>query len=75
MGFVQGKKVLGYLEEEGVNKSSNIEIFVVICVDIDNWCWVGVLFYLCIGKCLLIKCFEVVVYFKIFELNLFKELW
>lgn len=65
----------GYLEEEGANKSSNIEIFVAIRVDIDNWRWVGVLFYLRIGKRLSIKCFEVVVYFKIFELNLFKESW
>ena len=40
-GFVQGKKVPGYLEEEGANKSSSTETFVSIRVDIDNWQWAG----------------------------------
>lgn len=35
-GFAQGKKVPGYLEEEGANKSSSTETFVAIRVDIDN---------------------------------------
>ncbi|MCT6568472.1 glucose-6-phosphate dehydrogenase, partial [Staphylococcus aureus] len=29
-GFVQGKKVPGYLDEEGANKASNTETFVAI---------------------------------------------
>lgn len=40
----------GYLEEEGANKSSNTETFVAIRVDIDNWRWAGVPFYLRTGK-------------------------
>ena len=63
-GFVQGKKVPGYLEEEGANKSSSTETFVSIRVDIDNWQWAGVPFYLRTGKRLPTKCSEVVVYFK-----------
>jgi len=43
-GFVQGKKVPGYLEEEGANKSSTTESFVSIRVDIDDWRWAGVPF-------------------------------
>lgn len=74
-GFAQGKKVPGYLEEEGANKSSNTETFVAIRVDIDNWRWAGVPFYLRTGKRLPTKCSEVVVYFKTPELNLFKENW
>ena len=74
-GFAQGKKVPGYLEEEGANKSSNTETFVAIRVDIDNWRWTGVPFYLRTGKRLPTKCSEVVVYFKTPELNLFKESW
>lgn len=66
-------KVPGYLEEEGANKSSNTETFVAIRVDIDNWRWAGVPFYLRTGKRLPTKCSEVVVYFKTPELNLFKE--
>ncbi|MEN1933460.1 hypothetical protein P4909_17445 [Escherichia coli] len=69
------KKVPGYLEEEGANKSSNTETFVAIRVDIDNWRWAGVPFYLRTGKRLPTKCSEVVVYFKTPELNLFKESW
>ncbi|STT79853.1 glucose-6-phosphate 1-dehydrogenase [Klebsiella pneumoniae] len=73
--FAQGKKVPGYLEEEGANKTSNTETFVAIRVDIDNWRWAGVPFYLRTGKRLPTKCSEVVVYFKTPELNLFKETW
>ena len=69
------KKVPGYLEEEGANKSSNTETFVAIRVDIDDWRWAGVPFYLRTGKRLPAKCSEVVVYFKNPELNLFKESW
>ncbi len=35
-GFAQGKKVPGYLEEEGANKSSNTETFVAIRVNITG---------------------------------------
>ncbi|MDE1187010.1 MAG: glucose-6-phosphate dehydrogenase [Pantoea sp.] len=72
-GFVQGKKVPGYLEEEGANKQSATETFVAIRVDIDNWRWAGVPFYLRTGKRLPTKCSEVVVYFKNPEMNLFKD--
>ncbi|XEH48705.1 glucose-6-phosphate dehydrogenase [Edwardsiella tarda] len=72
-GFVQGKKVPGYLEEEGANKSSNTETFIAIRADIDNWRWAGVPFYLRTGKRLPNKCSEVVVYFKNPPLNLFSD--
>ncbi|CDG95382.1 glucose-6-phosphate dehydrogenase [Xenorhabdus bovienii str. puntauvense] len=70
-GFVHGKKVPGYLEEEGANKVSKTETFVSIRVDIDDWRWSGVPFYLRTGKRLPAKCSEVVVYFKEPSLNLF----
>ncbi|MDF7680898.1 glucose-6-phosphate dehydrogenase [Enterobacteriaceae bacterium ESL0689] len=72
-GFVQGKKVPGYLNEEGANSTSRTETFVAIRVDIDNWRWADVPFYLRTGKRLPTKCSEVVVYFKTPELNLFKD--
>ncbi|MGV3344429.1 glucose-6-phosphate dehydrogenase [Enterobacteriaceae bacterium LUAb1] len=74
-GFVQGKKVPGYLEEEDANKSSSTETFVSIRADIDNWRWAGVPFYLRTGKRLPTKCSEVVVYFKKPEMNLFTDSW
>ncbi|MBN0848477.1 glucose-6-phosphate dehydrogenase, partial [Pseudomonas aeruginosa] len=48
--FAQGKKVPGYLEEEGANKTRTTEPFVAIRVDIDNWRGAGVPFYLRTGK-------------------------
>jgi glucose-6-phosphate 1-dehydrogenase len=72
-GFVQGQKVPGYLEEDGANKSSHTETFVAIRVDIDNWQWAGVPFYLRTGKRLPAKTSEVVVYFKNPSMNLFRD--
>lgn len=65
----------GYLEEEGANKSSNAETFVAIRVDIDNWRWAGVPFYLRTGKRLPTKCSGSRGLFQNTELNLFKESW
>jgi len=72
-GFVTGKPVPGYLEEEDARPNSKTETFVAIKVDIDNWRWAGVPFYLRTGKRLPTKCSEVVVYFKTPELNLFGD--
>ncbi|AKC60014.1 Glucose-6-phosphate 1-dehydrogenase [Blochmannia endosymbiont of Polyrhachis (Hedomyrma) turneri] len=58
------RKVPGYLEESGANKHSITETFVAIRVDIDNWRWAGVPFYLRTGKRLPTKSSEVVVVFK-----------
>ncbi|MGP1871470.1 MAG: glucose-6-phosphate dehydrogenase [Arsenophonus sp.] len=70
-GFIQGKKVVGYLSEKKANKLSKTETFVAIRVDIDNWRWAGVPFYLRTGKRLFSKYSEIVVYFKKPALNIF----
>jgi hypothetical protein len=49
-GFLKGGPVPGYLEEEGGNPRSSTETFVALRVDIDNWRWAGVPFYLRTGK-------------------------
>ncbi|SPP31168.1 Glucose-6-phosphate 1-dehydrogenase [Arsenophonus endosymbiont of Aleurodicus floccissimus] len=72
-GSIRGKKVDGYLAEEGANQSSKAETFVAIRVDIDDWRWAGVPFYLRTGKRLAAKCSEVVVYFKKPALNIFSD--
>lgn len=74
-GFINGKEVPGYLEEGLSKKNSNTETFVAIKVEIDDWKWTGVPFYLRSGKRLPIKCSEIVVYFKKPNLNLFKDSW
>ena len=42
----------GYREAEGVAADSDTETFVALEVEIDNWRWAGVPFYLRTGKCL-----------------------
>lgn len=71
-GIIDGKKVPGYLEEGNIKKS-NTETFVYIKVNIDNWRWQGVPFYLRSGKRLMKKYSEIVIYFKSPILNLFKN--
>ncbi len=72
-GFLHGKAVPGYLEEEGANTASNTESFVALKAEIDNWRWAGVPFYLRTGKRMANKVSEIVVYFKNPSHNLFKE--
>jgi glucose-6-phosphate 1-dehydrogenase len=72
-GFVSGKQVPGYLEEDGARAGSLTETFVAIKVDIDNWRWAGVPFYLRTGKRMPKKHSEVVICFKTQPHNIFHE--
>ncbi|NVK57876.1 MAG: glucose-6-phosphate dehydrogenase [Alteromonadaceae bacterium] len=72
-GFVKGKEVPGYLEEDDANTVSKTETFVAIKAEIDNWRWAGVPFYLRTGKRLPTKVSEVVIYFKRQPHNLFTD--
>ena len=49
-GWIEGEKVPGYREEEGVDPDSNTETFAAIKFFVDNWRWHGVPFYLRTGK-------------------------
>ncbi|HEA54040.1 hypothetical protein LCGC14_1071530 [marine sediment metagenome] len=59
-----GKPVPGYLEEEGANKRSTTETFVALKVEIDNWRWSGVPFYIRTGKRLPEKLSQIIIHFK-----------
>jgi glucose-6-phosphate 1-dehydrogenase len=72
-GYLKGNAVPGYLEEEGANTESTTESFVALRVDIDNWRWAGVPFYLRTGKRMFGKRTEIVVYFKQLPHNIFKD--
>ena len=63
-GFVGGKAVPGYLEEEDARPNSKTETFVAIKVDIDNWRWAGVPFYLRTGKRMSVRDTEIAICFK-----------
>ena len=45
-GTIAGKDVPGYRQEQGVDPHSRTETFVAAKVEIDNWRWAGVPFYL-----------------------------
>ena len=49
-GVVEGRAVPGYQEEEGVHKGSKTETFAAMKLEIENWRWAGVPFYLRTGK-------------------------
>ena len=72
-GFIKGQAVPGYLEEDGGNPKSTTESFVALRVDIDNWRWADVPFYLRTGKRLTTKRSEVVINFKRLPHNIFKD--
>src|SRR6267143_1153243 len=63
-GVVEGKAVPGYRQEPGVNPHSRTETFVAMELQIDNWRWAGVPFYLRTGKRLAKRSTEIVIQFK-----------
>ena len=72
-GYVAGTPVPGYLDEEDARPNSKTETFVAIKVDIDNWRWAGVPFYLRAGKRLGRRVTEIAVVFKRAPQQLFAE--
>ncbi|MFC5312182.1 glucose-6-phosphate dehydrogenase [Azospirillum rugosum] len=63
-GAVDGAAVRGYLEESGIAADSDTETFVALKVELQNWRWTGVPFYLRTGKRLQQKASEIVIQFK-----------
>ncbi|MFW6206254.1 MAG: glucose-6-phosphate dehydrogenase [Gemmatimonadota bacterium] len=49
-GTVDGREVPGYREEAGVDPSSNTETYAALRLQVANWRWQGVPFYLRTGK-------------------------
>jgi glucose-6-phosphate 1-dehydrogenase len=54
----------GYCEEEGVNKASRTPTYAAVRLQVDNWRWQGVPFYLRSGKALKEKLSQVTIEFK-----------
>jgi glucose-6-phosphate 1-dehydrogenase len=63
-GMTGGKKVPGYLEEEGIDPHSATETFAALRFSINNWRWQGVPFYLRSGKRMARRVSEIAVNFK-----------
>jgi glucose-6-phosphate 1-dehydrogenase len=63
-GHAGGEDVPGYLEEEGVPAGSITETYAALRLEVDNWRWAGVPFYLRTGKRLARKITEIAVTLK-----------
>ena len=73
-GLVKDKAVKGYREEERVNPQSSTETFAALRLEIDNWRWAGVPFYIRAGKRLAKRSTEISIQFKQPPQLLFKEI-
>jgi len=63
-GKLGEKALVGYRAESGVNPNSRTETFVSMRLQIDNWRWAGVPFYLRTGKRLAKRSTEIMIQFK-----------
>jgi glucose-6-phosphate 1-dehydrogenase len=72
-GHVHGEVVPGYRSEPDVNPASNTETFVALKLQVDNWRWAGVPFYLRTGKSLAQRATEIVVQFRRTPFVLFRN--
>jgi glucose-6-phosphate 1-dehydrogenase len=59
-----GEHVIGYLQEDGVADDSNTETYAALRLEVDNWRWAGVPFYLRTGKRLARKVTEIAITLK-----------
>ena len=63
-GVIDGKRVPGYRQEPGVNRSSTTETYAGVKFQIENWRWAGVPFYVRTGKRLARNLTEIRVHLK-----------
>ena len=63
-GIVEGQRVAGYRDEERVNPESGTETYAAIRLQIENWRWAGVPFYLRAGKRMKKRATEISIQFK-----------
>ena len=72
-GWVNGTEVPGYRDEPGVRKDSSTETFTAVRVNLDNWRWAGIPFYLRTGKRLPKRTTEIAIQFRRPPLEIFKR--
>ncbi|MEQ1473945.1 MAG: glucose-6-phosphate dehydrogenase, partial [Candidatus Acidiferrum sp.] len=72
-GTIAAQRVPGYRSEPDVSPTSNTETFVALKLQIDNWRWAGVPFYLRTGKRLAVRETEIVIQFRRTPFVLFRN--
>jgi glucose-6-phosphate 1-dehydrogenase len=73
-GAILGSRVSGYRDEDGVNPRSSVETYTAMRLQIENWRWADVPFYLRTGKRLPKRATEVAITFKTPPLQLFRQM-
>jgi glucose-6-phosphate 1-dehydrogenase len=73
-GVVQGEHVVGYRDEERVNPESGTETYAAMKLEVENWRWAGVPFYLRAGKRMKKHATEISIQFKQPPLLIFNRL-
>jgi len=63
-GIVQGQHVIGYRDEERVSPESGTETYAALNLQIENWRWAGVPFYMRAGKRMRKRATEISIQFK-----------
>jgi glucose-6-phosphate 1-dehydrogenase len=63
-GVVNGEHVAAYRDEERVNPESGTETYAAVRLEIENWRWAGVPFYLRAGKRMKKRATEISIQFK-----------
>ncbi len=71
--IIDGEKVNGYREEEGVDDESTTETYAAIKFFVDNWRWADVPFYVRTAKRMPTKVTEVVIHFKTPHHQIFRD--
>ena len=73
-GMVDGKPVVGYRNEERVSPNSGTETYAAAKLEVENWRWAGVPFYLRAGKRMHRRATEISIQFKQPPLLIFDRL-
>jgi glucose-6-phosphate 1-dehydrogenase len=73
-GADEDGKVLGYRQEPDVARDSTVETYAALELEIDNWRWAGVPFFLRTGKHLAARVTEIAIRFKCAPQGLFRDL-
>ncbi len=72
-GEADGEALPGYREEEGVPPDSRTETFAALKVEIANWRWQGVPFFLRTGKRMAVRSTRIAVRFRCAPVSIFED--
>jgi len=72
-GSILGHRVPAYREESGVAKDSITESYVALRLQLENWRWAGVPFYLRTGKRMPKRATEIAIQFRVPPIGLFQQ--